>query len=310
MSLQINANNFEEIMKRIEREIEDEGVSAQGRPFRAIMKLAKETGYEGLPLSDTTKQTHILRAKQGMWEGLNLFQKVNEWYQLRWGEKLKTNGLIGEVPVLIHGEVYFIKIPYIFGAGKIDLFNSIEDMTQGLWLSLIKPERDLLVEIFNLAINFFYAMDEVKEGKLCANAQGGQLIFMGLKDLRTAINGLKNQNPEYQNCCFHTQQAVEKYLKGFLLCKTEFTEEELKRKIGHKLNKLFDKACEYCDAFTYFKDDIESVNFDMGIRYELRDNIGKQETINAIHVSLLIGTLIVNVLFDVEQHVKSIIIKN
>lgn len=310
MSLQVNENNFEKIMERIEREIEGEGISVPGRPLRANMKLAQETGYEELPLFDTTEQTHILRKKQGMWEGLNLFQKVNEWYQLHWGEKLKINGIIGEVPVLVHGEIYFIKIPCIFGTRKIDLFDSIEDITPRLWISLTKVERDLLAEVFSLAINFFYAMDDIKDGQFSSKHQGDQLILMGLKDLRTAIIGLKNINPEYQNCCFHTQQAVEKYLKGFLLYKTEVTEEELKKKIGHKLNKLFNKACEYCEALNYFKEDIKRVDFDMGVRYELRDNIGKEETVSAIHTSLLIGNLIINALFDIDQHVKSVTVKN
>lgn len=39
--------------------------------------------------------------------------------------------------------------------------------------------------------------------------------------------------------CFHLQQAVEKYLKGYLICKTGFLQE------GHNLRKLCVKAREY-----------------------------------------------------------------
>ncbi|WP_039767446.1 MULTISPECIES: HEPN domain-containing protein [unclassified Caldicellulosiruptor] len=86
-------------------------------------------------------------------------------------------------------------------------------------------------------------------------------IEMGKKDLRAA-QILYEHEGDNGLVCFHCQQAVEKYLKAFLLRKTGIIHE------GHNLLKLCKKAMEFEPSLKEFIKDVSFINmFYIEVRY-------------------------------------------
>lgn len=78
-------------------------------------------------------------------------------------------------------------------------------------------------------------------------------LQMAKKDLQS-VKILFEHDGDYGIVCFHCQQAIEKYLKGFLIFKSGKLAE------GHSLLRLCKKAAEYDQRFTAFVKDCSFVN--------------------------------------------------
>lgn len=88
---------------------------------------------------------------------------------------------------------------------------------------------------------------------------------MAQKDLRSA-KILFDHDADNEIICFHCQQTLEKYLKGYLI----FVTGELQE--GHNLLKLCKKALLYDNKFTEFLKDMAFVNaFYIETRYPAID---------------------------------------
>lgn len=96
---------------------------------------------------------------------------------------------------------------------------------------------------------------------------------MAKKDLRGA-EILFEHDADYGLICFHCQQAIEKYLKGYLISKTGILQE------GHSLIKLCKKSMEFREDFKEFLKDCAFVNaYYIETRYPSEDpmNINEEE---------------------------------
>lgn len=88
---------------------------------------------------------------------------------------------------------------------------------------------------------------------------------MAQKDIKGAKILFKH-DADHEIVCFHCQQAIEKYLKGFLIYKTGFLHE------GHNLVKLCKKAMIYEETLSSFLKDMSFVNtFYIETRYHSVD---------------------------------------
>lgn len=73
-------------------------------------------------------------------------------------------------------------------------------------------------------------------------------------DLRSAEIIIKDNNPPTDTICFHCQQAVEKYLKGFLTLK------EIEFMKSHDLDYLLKLCMDSNSKFVSYKDKILTLN--------------------------------------------------
>ncbi len=90
-------------------------------------------------------------------------------------------------------------------------------------------------------------------------------IEMAKKDLKGA-NILYEHDGDFGLVCFHCQQAIEKYLKGYLIFRTGFLQD------GHNLVKLCKKASNFDSGFKdYFKDCAFVNAFYIETRYPAED---------------------------------------
>ncbi|GAB4270743.1 HEPN domain-containing protein [Thermincola ferriacetica] len=90
---------------------------------------------------------------------------------------------------------------------------------------------------------------------------------MAEKDLKSA-KILFEHDADYGIVCFHCQQAIEKYLKGYLILKSgELIE-------GHSLVKLCKKASQFDETFKSLVKDCAFVNaFYIETRYPAEDSL-------------------------------------
>lgn len=99
-------------------------------------------------------------------------------------------------------------------------------------------------------------------------------FLMAQKDLRSA-KILFDHDADNEIVCFHCQQTLEKYLKGYLIAVTG----ELKE--GHNLLKLCKKAMLHDQGFNVFLKDLAFVNaFYIETRYPAIDPliVSKEDT--------------------------------
>ena len=97
---------------------------------------------------------------------------------------------------------------------------------------------------------------------------------MGDKDLRSA-KILFDHDADNEIVCFHCQQTLEKYLKGYLIAVTGELQE------GHNLLKLCKKAMQQDNKFNEFLKDMALVNaFYIETRYPALDPlvVSKEDT--------------------------------
>jgi len=97
---------------------------------------------------------------------------------------------------------------------------------------------------------------------------------MAQKDLRSA-KILFEHDADNEIVCFHCQQTLEKYLKGYLIAVTGELQE------GHNLLKLCKKAMQHDHEFNQFLKDMAFVNaFYIETRYPALDPlvVSKEDT--------------------------------
>ncbi len=105
---------------------------------------------------------------------------------------------------------------------------------------------------------------------------------MALKDLRSA-EILYNHDADLGIVCFHCQQAIEKYLKGYIIYNLGVLQE------GHSLTKLCRKAYESDEEINLFIKDCAFVNtFYIETRYPAEDSLAVSkedvtECMNIVH---------------------------
>ncbi len=97
---------------------------------------------------------------------------------------------------------------------------------------------------------------------------------MAQKDIKSA-RILFEHEADNEIICFHCQQAIEKYLKGYLICITGELQE------GHSLVKLCKRIMKYDKTFNIFLKDMAFVNtFYIETRYPAEDplNVSNEDT--------------------------------
>jgi len=88
-----------------------------------------------------------------------------------------------------------------------------------------------------------------------------QWLAKGDNDLKTAEYGLKADEPITDTICFHCQQAVEKYLKMYLVSKNE---EPFKT---HNISMLVAKCCDYDTDFSQLQRFDFLTSYAVSLRY-------------------------------------------
>jgi hypothetical protein len=202
-------------LKEIDAELDQEGVEIFRRPIHAMIKLGqRNTALKGMPLFPIANPSTPLEMVP---------ETVNRWYIAKYGERLKTDWVMGCYPIfigtvpwkatvhLMYGELNIfgdrnLKIKYGPG-GQSDGFNilgKIEHLTQ----SVVDEMNDEEVE--RVCEEYVWAMDALTS---LSSMKGGDMLGPAIADYNSGVNILFSKNPENGQIKWSSLQFAEKIIK-------------------------------------------------------------------------------------------------
>jgi len=158
-------SEFENRISEIDRTQREENIPIYARAFNAIhryaVKYKVQIALGGFQLFKSDDK----------YNSINLAQTISDWYDKKYGNRVKKDFSKGYVALLIAGSIYKMKIPLIFGKtvicadGKFNLnqdlvhdgamllnvITFVEDLTRELSSELSEEEENNILQIFNFA---------------------------------------------------------------------------------------------------------------------------------------------------------------
>jgi len=107
-------------LEQIDNQIAQKNVPLLRRPFDTFGILCPNGGVLLSPRRD-----HLFAD----FEGPNLFRKINEWYDQRYGDKMLLHPKIGEKPFKLRGHVYYTRYPVVYGRVLRDILKYVPALT-------------------------------------------------------------------------------------------------------------------------------------------------------------------------------------
>lgn len=210
---------FHELMLEVDRDLVSRGIAISGRPIMALGELSTKFG---LPLPISKPRLNFFHESFQYWP---ISARVYEWYDQRYGERLKVNFSPGKMVILIEDDLWSMKFPRIFGAVSIvvsrtvessnkktpdqspvyNVVDSIENLPRSRVIALSDGELHLIYEKFLLG---FEALS------LLNGSASNQLIQSAKADITMAAEHLMSQVPQFGLSKWASLQATEKALKA------------------------------------------------------------------------------------------------
>lgn len=276
-------------MEEIDKDLAQERLPVRARVFEAFPRLVP--GYDG-PLFGYG----VDPSEYPEYEGPNLFEKVNDWYEKRYGTRFHITPYIARVPVIIREQVYLIRMPIAYGRPTIRVLRFVEGLTDGVMKSLNTTELTHVGEAFRDGFALTYELESLKYRLDPAGASPlpfsiARILEQAIQDRDAAVNCLDERN-DTNGACFNAQQHAEKMMKGFLLSQNLYTEGQLRKSpFGHNLQAIFNACLQASGKFANATSDIGLLR---GIPMKLRYSMAKvpiRVAVDTIWAALRVGGL-------------------
>ncbi|WP_088892337.1 HEPN domain-containing protein [Leptolyngbya ohadii] len=203
-----------------------------------------------------------------------LLSSIVEWYRKRYGANKvdRSNFEIGQNPVLIKGEVYYMKHHLSFGRLFINInqiLSLVEDLTESVAYSLTELELQKIADSFQLGHNAFTALLPLEDYEnISLPVLSKNYINRGIANVHSAVAVLK-YTKDLQSVAFPVQQAVEMLLKAFLArLEPNLSEKDFKSKFNHGIEKVLDELIKRNEVFQEIEPLVTQVSIDVNIRYK------------------------------------------
>ena len=278
---------FNNRMEGIDKVLRQVNMPIFRRPFNAIheysVKYKTSLIIGGKSLYDSKDK----------YDEVNLAYAISQWYDKRYGDKVKVNYSRGKVALMLKGDVFKLVIPMVFGKAVVGFNNKndfsnipIEDGTmllnvisfvEGLTDELISTisfeEGDEIIKIYGIASELFNLLEREKnQNELCELAK---------IDFNLAVDSLFQNETGIGHSKWSSLQAVEKITKSVLNYYTiPYTK-------THDLGKLLNKLKNICFA-NIDESLIKTIQCSASIRYE-RGNYNISDAVKAHHYSLYLS---------------------
>ena len=259
-------SEFENRISEIDREQIEEKIPIYARPLNAIHRYAVKYKVQ-IMLGGFQ-----LFKSENKFDNPNLAHTISDWYDKRYGNRVKKDFSKGYIALLIAGSVYKMKIPLIFGKavicddGKFKLNHNavqdgtmllnvitfIEDLTRDLSSELSPDEENNILQVFGFASELFELLfKETNRDSLCESAK---------EDFKYAVDSLLHNHLNIGHSKWASLQATEKILKSILLRK------KVSYKRNHNLRELIKSLQEI--GFPTVNDDlINAIQCKASVRY-------------------------------------------
>jgi predicted transposase YbfD/YdcC len=138
------------------------------------------------------------------------------------------------------GNFWEIVVPFVLGRVGINIFDCLK-MPHQLQRILASDEESLqeYITVWADCLDYAYAINEVEYK--CGNDFSRELFKSADKHLRATIS-LLNQEKASSKSIEDARMSIEIFLKAYLSVKENLTDEDLRKQIGHHLDKGIDRC--------------------------------------------------------------------
>jgi HEPN domain-containing protein len=212
---------FNKLMELIDAELSERHVPISQRPWLAFDKVIAARPSFPLVIG------FDLLSPPGDPKSELLEDRIQRWYETRYGDKLSVDISQGTFVLFIRGAVFEGCVPLVYGeivifcavgehdapdllpelGWQINALDHIKLIAPGLRTSLTEDECANILEQFMRAYRAFCAVTPL---------QSIQLVRAALRDHRIAVDNLVASFPHAGISRWHSLQAIEKLLKAFL----------------------------------------------------------------------------------------------
>jgi HEPN domain-containing protein len=273
-------------LQKIDEDLAGKKVRLLMRPFEAFYTLSPEEGVLIAP----SREDYF-----DEFEGPNLFKKISDWYEKRYGKEMYINPKIGEKPFRLRGHIYYFKYPVVFGTAEVNIFKCIQHITPELARSLSPQELEDLKKEFERGYNAYNSIGTLDNPGSFFRKEARELVDRGLSDIHGCVTVLK-EHKDSQLPVFIAQQAVEKFLKAFLIQSGRKSISEVKA-YSHRILDAFEECVKADTRLQSIRTHIDKLNLkDMNIRY-VKTGHTEDDAIEAIDSMLQACSFITDIWF-------------
>ena len=267
-------HQFSALMSEVDARLKEEDVPIFARPLQAVPVVCRKGGFS-LSLGEP------------------LAERIKVWFDAQYGERLKVDMSLGYGPVVIRGEPYKMRSPWLIAGGRIvciagkvkqvgavpiiNVFEFIDGLTD-------QRANDLKTsELQGLQQEFIQRQTQFIDLRHLQNDDGFKIA---LGDLRSAVDFLFQETPQKGAARWACLQAVEKFLKGWI------GKHGGTFKKNHKLAELNVLASSL--RLARLSDvDLATVQCDAGVRYG-EIPVSSEEVVGAFNAALRCCAFIAN----------------
>lgn len=243
---------YDRMMVSLDGHLASLGLGPAQRPMNAALVVSSTLGLSGTPIVGGSAD------RGAPFSPKDLLARVHDWYEESYGDKTKIDFSPGSIVVSLHGNLWEMKMPRIWGS--VDLFisqdlsnegnrlassgspparhnilSSLRGMTQAYANRLSKEDTIQLAGKFINGYEGVVCLDDLKGHDLFEEARG---------DYRHSVNALLTGR-ELAKARWDTAQCAEKVLKGLLARAGH--EYPTKGPKGHDIEHLGDLVHEKLD---------------------------------------------------------------
>jgi hypothetical protein len=232
-----------------------------------------------------------------------LFDQIMAWFFNRHGERMKWDGVIGRIPVILRDDLYLVRVMLLTEDIAVEFTSRFEGLPEDIAKSLTREEFESLGRKVSGATTAFQKLYALTVDDNFLDDVERAMVWRACFDLENAAHCLK-MSGDTQTAIFHTHAAAEKFLKVAL--KRSGSNLDLKS-LGHNIPKIFGALAKSDPRFCWLQSSVDSLHAlapNMQIRYQIvprtiEDSISA--FLSALHVC---GILAQIWMFDAERGTK------
>jgi hypothetical protein len=156
--------------------------------------------------------------------------EIWNWFRTRYGDKLKIDFSIGQLAILIRGDLFKIRFPLIYGVAEficdpkyfgishqkrtnvgvpptLNVLDFVEGLTEQYANNLTFDELQNIFDLYKFGFESMLDIDEIS---------GSTFITQAKADINATLSHLFDSLPNYGLSKWSSLQAVEKFIKAYI----------------------------------------------------------------------------------------------
>ncbi len=248
-------DDFNRILESIDEELRNQNVPIFGREIEGWSKFCARYGVTLTNVDPITIE---------IWN----------WFRTRYGDKLKVDPSIGQLAILIRGDLFKVRFPLIYGTAEficdptywgishqkridagvpttLNVLDFVEGLTEQYANNLTFGELQNIFDLYKFGFEAMLDIDEVSGSTFATQAKA---------DIKATLSHLFSSPPNHGLSKWSSLQAVEKFIKAYIERRGNTPP------FSHDLARLAAEA-ELLGLPTISCDDLAKIQCPAGVRY-------------------------------------------